>query len=573
MKKLIFVTGGVCSSLGKGIAASSIGALMEARGLSVRMVKIDPYLNVDAGTMSPYQHGEVYVTDDGAETDLDLGNYGRFTNSPLSRANSITTGQVYQAVINKEREGRFLGRTVQVIPHVTDEIKARILAVGKDPDVDITIIEVGGTVGDMESIPFLEAARQLLHEFGRQNAISIHVTLVPAVSGGELKTKPTQHAVKELQEVGIQPDALILRASGHLDEGMRRKIAGFTNVEFEGVISGYDVSHTIYQVPQIYHEQGLDSFILKKMNIESRHADLRPWKEVVRKVVEPKRHVRVGVVGKYMELTDSYKSVWEALYHGGIANDTGVEIIKIDSGRLEGELADIDGVLGTVDGILVPGGFGERGIEGMVRAARWAREHGKPYFGICLGMQIMVIEHARTVLGWAKAHSTEFDPDTACPVVGLLEDQVDVRNYGGTMRLGKSESVLKEGSLIREVYGAEHIWERHRHRYEFNNTYRADFEKSGLGISGLTPDGGLVESCEWPGHPWGLGVQFHPEFKSRPTQASPIFKGFIGACVIANGGKSVPGGAEARPGSTDPREAKAKAKAKAKAGEGHAHRA
>ncbi|HUX37800.1 MAG TPA: CTP synthase [Rectinemataceae bacterium] len=533
MKKLIFVTGGVCSSLGKGIAASSIGALMEARGLNVRMVKVDPYLNVDAGTMSPYQHGEVYVTDDGAETDLDLGNYGRFTNSPLSRANSITTGQVYQAVINKEREGRFLGRTVQVIPHITDEIKSRILAVGKDADVDITIIEIGGTVGDMESIPFLEAARQLIHEYGRQNAVSVHVTLVPALSGGELKTKPTQHAVKELQEVGIQPDALILRASEPLDEGMRRKIAGFTNVEFEGVISGYDVSATIYQVPLIYNEQGLDTFLLKKMNIESRHADLRPWKEVVRKVVEPKRRVKVGVVGKYMELTDSYKSVWEALYHGGIANDTGVEILKIDSGRLEGDNADLQGILDAVDGILVPGGFGERGIEGMVRAARWARENGKPYFGICLGMQIMVIEHARDVLGWANAHSTEFDPDTACPVVGLLEDQVDVRNYGGTMRLGKSESVLREGSLIREVYGSEHIWERHRHRYEFSNSYRGEIEKSGLRISGLTPDGSLVESCEWPGHPWGLGVQFHPEFKSRPTASSPIFKGFIGACVAS----------------------------------------
>ena len=540
MKKLIFVTGGVCSSLGKGIAASSIGALMEARGLSVRMVKIDPYLNVDAGTMSPYQHGEVYVTDDGAETDLDLGNYGRFTNSPLTRANSITTGQVYQAVINKEREGRYLGRTVQVIPHITDEIKSRILAVGKDPDVDITIIEIGGTVGDMESIPFLEAARQLIHEFGRQNAVSVHVTLVPALSGGELKTKPTQHAVKELQEVGIQPDALILRASAPLDEGMRRKIAGFTNVEFEGVISGYDVPATIYQVPLIYNDQGLDTFLLRKMNIESRHADLRPWKEVVRKVAEPKRKVRVGVVGKYMELTDSYKSVWEALYHGGIANDTGVEIIKIDSGKLEGAPGsqdptgrDLDHILDEVDGILVPGGFGERGIEGMVRAARWAREHGKPYFGICLGMQIMVIEHARNVLGWAEAHSTEFEPETSCPVVGLLEDQVDVRNYGGTMRLGKSESILRPGSLIHEVYGSESIWERHRHRYEFSNTYRADIEKSGLKISGLTPDESLVESCEWPGHPWGLGVQFHPEFKSRPTSASPIFKGFIGACVAA----------------------------------------
>jgi CTP synthase len=533
MKKLIFVTGGVCSSLGKGIAASSIGALMESRGLCVRMLKIDPYLNVDAGTMSPYQHGEVYVTDDGAETDLDLGNYGRFTNSPLTRANSITTGQVYQAVINKEREGRFLGRTVQVIPHITDEIKSRILAVGKDPDVDITIIEIGGTVGDMESIPFLEAARQLIHEYGRSNAVSVHVTLVPAVTGGELKTKPTQHAVKELQEVGIQPDALVLRASEPLDEGMRRKIAGFTNVEFEGVISAHDVETTIYQIPLLFNEHGLDTFLLKKMNIESRHADLRAWKEVVRKFVEPKRRVRVGVVGKYMELTDSYKSVWEALYHGAIANAAAVDIVKIDSTPLETENADVGAILGGVDGILVPGGFGERGINGMVRAARWARENKVPYFGICLGMQIMVIEHARNILGWANAHSTEFDPDTSCAVIGLLEDQVDVRNYGGTMRLGKSESVLKEGSLIREVYGSEKILERHRHRYEFSNVYRADIEKSGLRISGLTPDGGLVEACEWPNHPWGIGVQFHPEFKSRPIAPAPLFKGFVGACVKA----------------------------------------
>ncbi|MEI6874257.1 MAG: CTP synthase [Spirochaetota bacterium] len=533
MKKLIFVTGGVCSSLGKGITASSIGALMESRGLTVRMLKIDPYLNVDAGTMSPYQHGEVYVTDDGAETDLDLGNYGRYTNSPLSRANSITTGQVYQAVINKEREGRFLGRTVQVIPHITDEIKSRVLAVGKDPDVDITIIEIGGTVGDMESIPFLEAARQLIHEYGRTNAVSVHVTLVPAVSGGELKTKPTQHAVKELQEVGIQPDALVLRASEPLDEGMRRKIAGFTNVEFEGVVTAHDVKTTIYEIPLIFHDQGLDTFLLRKMNIESRHADLRPWKEVVRKFAEPKVRVRIGVVGKYMELTDSYKSVWESLYHGGIANAAAVEIVKIDSTPLESESADVESILGGVDGILVPGGFGERGINGMVRAARWAREKKLPYFGICLGMQIMVIEHARNVLGWANAHSSEFDPDTTCAVVGLLEDQVDVRNYGGTMRLGRSESVLKEGSLIREVYGSEKILERHRHRYEFSNAYRAEIEKSGLRISGVTPDGGLVEACEWPGHPWGLGVQFHPEFKSRPTSPAPLFKGFIGACVKA----------------------------------------
>lgn len=539
MKKLIFVTGGVCSSLGKGVTASSIGALMEARGLIVRMVKIDPYLNVDAGTMSPYQHGEVYVTDDGAETDLDLGNYGRFTHSPLSKANSITTGQVYQAVINKEREGRYLGRTVQVIPHITDEIKARILAPGKDPDVDVTIVEVGGTVGDMESIPFLEAARQLIHEFGRQNAVTVHVTLIPAVSGGELKTKPSQHAVKELQEVGIQPDALVLRAAQPVEEGMRRKLSGFTNVEFEGIISAHDVRPTIYEIPLLFQDQGLDTFLLRKMGVESRHADLRAWKEVVRKLKEPKATVRIGVVGKYMDLEDSYKSVWEALYHGGIANEAAVKIVKIDSSRLEaaaGEPApDFDAVLGEVDGILVPGGYGQRGTNGMVAAARWARERKVPYFGICLGLQIMVIETARNLLCWADADSSEFNPDSGHPVVSLLEEQVDVKSYGGTQRLGKSESVLKESSLIRSIYGSERILERHRHRYEVSNAYRADLEKSGLKIAALTPDGSLVECMEWAGHPWGLGVQFHPEFKSGPLNPGPLFRSFIGACLAGRG--------------------------------------
>jgi len=531
MKKLLFVTGGVCSSLGKGIAASSIGALMESRGFTVRMVKIDPYLNVDAGTMSPYQHGEVYVTDDGAETDLDLGNYGRFTSAPLSRINSITTGQVYKTVIEKERAGDFLGRTVQVIPHITDEIKRRILAVAESPDVDLTIVEVGGTVGDMESVPFLEAARQLIHEFGKQNAISVHVTLVPSVSGGEIKTKPTQHAVKELQEIGIQPDVVILRSKEALDEGIRRKISSFTNVEFEGVISGYDVP-TIYEVPLVYYKAGLDAYILKKMNVESRHAELSAWKQVVEKVKKPALRVRIGVVGKYMELHDAYKSVWEALGHGGIANNAGVEIVKIDSGRLEAPDANLDEIFADIDGILVPGGFGERGIEGMVQAARYAREHALPYFGICLGMQIMVIEYARDVLGWSDAHSTEFSKTSKHPVVSLLEEQIDVKAYGGTMRLGASESVTKADTAIRRAYGSEHIVERHRHRYEVANVVRGDLTKAGLVISATTPDESLVEACEWPNHRWGLGVQFHPEFKSRPTKAHPIFKAFIAECVV-----------------------------------------
>ena len=531
MKKLVFVTGGVCSSLGKGVTASSIGSLLEARGLSVRMMKIDPYLNVDAGTMNPYQHGEVYVTDDGAETDLDLGNYARFTNAPVARANSITTGQVYQEVIEKERQGRFLGRTVQVIPHITDAIKARIHAVADSPDVDVTIVEVGGTVGDMESIPFLEAARQIIHEEGRQNAVSVHVTLIPRVSGGELKTKPTQHSVKELQEMGIQPDVLVVRCDEPVEEGMRRKIAAFTNVDFEGVISAHDVPVTIYEIPLVFHDQKLDVYLLKRMNIESRHADLRAWKEMVRKFREPKRRVRIGVVGKYMELVDAYKSVWEALHHGGIANDAVVDIVRVDSGDFEGEGADPAKVLADVRGILIPGGFGHRGTSGMVAAVRWAREHKMPCFGICLGMQIMTIEWARTVLGWEDADSSEFQPDSKHPVVSLLEEQLEVKNYGGTMRLGASASVLKEGSKVRDAYGSETIQERHRHRYEFSNAYRADMEGSGLRITGLTPEGALVECVEWPDHPWGVGVQFHPEFKSRPVAPHPLFRAFVKACL------------------------------------------
>ena len=400
----------------------------------------------------------------------------------------------------------------------------------ESPDVDMTIVEIGGTVGDMESVPFLEAARQLIHEFGKQNAISVHVTLVPSVSGGEIKTKPTQHAVKELQEMGIQPDVVILRSKEPLDEGIRRKISSFTNVEFEGVISGYDVS-TIYELPLVYYQSGIDAFILKKMNVESRHAELSAWKQVVEKVKKPAAQVRIGVVGKYMELHDAYKSVWEALGHGGIANNAGVEIVKIDSGSLEGPDAKLDDIFASIDGILVPGGFGERGIEGMIVAARYAREHKLPYFGICLGMQIMVIEYARNVLGWTDAHSTEFSKSSKYPVVALLEEQIDVKAYGGTMRLGASESLTKADTAIRRAYGAEHILERHRHRYEVANAFRKDLEKAGLVIAATTPDDSLVEACEWPNHPWGLGVQFHPEFKSRPTKAHPIFRAFITECA------------------------------------------
>ncbi|HKJ85998.1 MAG TPA: CTP synthase [Spirochaetia bacterium] len=529
MKKYIFVTGGVCSSLGKGIAAASLGSLIELRGLRIRMAKIDPYINVDAGTMSPYQHGEVFVTDDGAETDLDLGNYSRFTSSPLSRANSITTGQVYQEVIQREREGRYLGRTVQVIPHITDRIKQRVLAVGEHPEVDVTIVEVGGTVGDIESVPFLEAARQMIHELGHQNVISVHLTLIPEVAGSELKTKPTQHSVKELRAIGIQPDILLCRAPRALDDDMRRKIALFTNVAFEAVFTASDVGTTIYEIPTMFSRQGLDTVVLDRLGLEYGECDLAEWEHVVEVLRQKDRIVRIAVVGKYIELNDSYKSVDEALYHGGIANDWKVELVKVDSETLEHmeSAEEVAEAFRDIDGILVPGGFGSRGIEGMVRAARHARENDIPYFGICLGLQVMVIEYARTILGLEQADSTEFNPEGPHPVVSLLEEQVDVRNYGGTMRLGASDSHLLAGSTIRDIYGEPVVQERHRHRYEVSNRYRQMLEEAGLLITGVTADHSLVESVQWDNHPWGIGVQFHPEFKSKPTEAHPLFAAFV----------------------------------------------
>jgi len=534
VNKLIFVSGGVCSSLGKGVAASSLGALLESRGFNVRMVKCDPYINVDAGTMSPYQHGEVYVTDDGAETDLDLGNYARFTSGPLSQANSITTGQVYNAVIRKEREGRYLGRCVQVIPHITDEIKARIMAVVKeDADTDIIIVEIGGTVGDIESIPFLEAARQLIHEYGKSNAISVHLTLIPE-AGGELKTKPTQHSVKSMQEQGIQPDVLICRAPIMLDESTSRKIALFTNIENNAVFTSYHLSTTIYEIPLMFYEQKLDQVVLKKLGIDARHADIEPWKAVMKRAASLKEKVRIGIVGKYIELHDAYKSVYEALFHAGLECGVEVELVKIDSARLD-EIESADLILGkeapegALNGILVPGGFGQRGIKGMVRAAAWARENNVPYFGICLGMHIMVIDWARNVLGWEDADSTEFSQNTKKAVVSLLEEQVGVKNYGGTMRLGKYVSVAKPGTKFFAAYGEENVSERHRHRYEFSNQYREEMVQSGLIIGGIYPEEDLVECVEWPDHPWGLGVQFHPEFKSKPTAANPLFRDFVAA--------------------------------------------
>lgn len=530
MNKYIFVTGGVCSSLGKGVAASSLGAILESRGLSVRMIKIDPYINVDAGTMSPYQHGEVFVTDDGAETDLDLGNYERFVSSPLGKENSITTGQIYREVIQKEREGKYLGKTVQVIPHVTDEIKQRICKTGEVPGVDVTIIEIGGTVGDIESIPFLEAARQFIHDFGKKRVLFVHLTLVPTVSGGEFKTKPTQHSAKALLEIGIQPDILLCRSEEPLREELRHKISLFTNVEPEAVISAYNVSTTIYEIPLTFAEQGLDEIVVRKLGIDCKKSDLRPWHEVVNTYVNAKKIIRIGILGKYIELHDSYKSIFEALLHGGIANNVKVELVKIDSEQCE-QSDDIAPYFKDIDGILIPGGFGQRGIEGMIAGVSYARINKIPCFGICLGMQIMVIEYGRSILGYSDANSTEFAPQAEHSLVCLLEEQIDVKAYGGTMRLGKSDTLLRKNTLIHKIYNKDKIAERHRHRYEVSNVYKKELMNKGLIISGVTFDESLVESIEWPDHPWGIGVQFHPEFKSRPISPHVLFISFISACI------------------------------------------
>lgn len=532
MNKYIFFSGGVCSSLGKGVAATSLANLLEHHGLNVRMIKIDPYINVDAGTMSPYQHGEVYVTDDGAETDLDLGNYARFTSAPIEKANSITTGQIYQEVINKERYGRYLGRTVQIIPHITDEIKRRIMNVGKQEGVDVTIIEIGGTVGDIESVPFLEAARQMSSELGKKNVLYIHLTLIPAVGGGELKTKPTQHSVKELLEIGIQPDILICRAPEMLSGEMIRKISLFTNVEKRSVIVGYDLKGTIYGLPMVFRDQKMDEIVLEKLELPAGELDLSSWEKMVDICNNAEKSTKIALVGKYIHLPDSYKSITEALIHGGIANNSRIDIVKIDSEEIENfpEQEFADSFTG-VQGILIPGGFGTRGTLGMIRTAEFARTHGIPLFGICLGMQIMVIEYARNVLGLADADSTEFKPETKNPVISLLEEQVDITQMGGTMRLGKSTSHLNAGTKITAAYGKETVGERHRHRYEFSNSYRKKMTDAGLIFSGFTPDGTLVESVEWSSHPWGVGVQFHPEFKSTPVEPHPLFAAFIEASM------------------------------------------
>ncbi len=537
MSKYIFVTGGVLSSLGKGIAAASIGALLEASGLKVTIQKLDPYINVDPGTLSPFQHGEVFVTDDGAETDLDLGHYERFTHIRTLQGNNFTTGRIYYNVISKERRGDYLGETVQVIPHITDEIKQAIKSVSKD--CDVVLVEIGGTIGDIESLPFLEAIRQMRYDVGRENVLYIHLTLLPFIkTSGELKTKPTQHSVREIRAIGIQPDLLLCRTDRMLTPEAKKKIAIHCNLDGDSVINAIDVD-TIYEVPLSLQAEGLDQQITKKLNLPARQADMAPWQEIVRKIKEPKHEVSIAIVGKYIGLKDAYKSLTEALIHGGIANDCRVTLEWIDSEEVE--VHGPDRYLSDVDGILVPGGFGYRGIEGKISSITYAREKKIPYFGICLGMQCAVIEFARNVCG-LKANSSEFDINTPAPVIYLMEKWFDFRknrleerneltHKGGTMRLGAYPCLLEKESLAFAAYGENELSERHRHRYEFNNSFRDTIRSHGMKISGTSPDGELVEIIELTNHPWFLGCQFHPEFKSRPTEPHPLFRAFIGAAL------------------------------------------
>ena len=536
MTKYIFVTGGVVSSLGKGIAAASLAAILETRGLKISMLKLDPYINVDPGTMSPFQHGEVFVTEDGAETDLDLGHYERFVNAKMGRRNNFTTGQIYESVIKKERRGDYLGGTVQVIPHITDEIKHFIRRGAADAEV--AIVEIGGTVGDIESLPFLEAIRQMGIEIGRNNVCYIHLTLVPYIaSAGEIKTKPTQHSVKELREIGIQPDVLLCRADRPLPSDERRKIALFTNVQVEAVISAVDID-SIYKIPGMLHAQNLDEIVCRKLELAPPPADLSEWDTLVYALEHPSKAVNVALVGKYVDLTESYKSLSEALIHAGIHTGARIKINYVDSESIE---KNGIGCLADMDAILVPGGFGKRGVEGKIKAIRHARENRLPYLGICLGMQLAVIEYARHVVGLEGAHSTEFDPDTPHPVIALITEwqerdgRVEHRDahsdLGGTMRLGGQECLLRSGSEVREVYGTERIIERHRHRYEVNNHYLPRLEQAGLSVSGVSVKDGLCEMVELPSHPWFVGCQFHPEFTSTPRGGHPLFNAFIRAAL------------------------------------------
>jgi len=526
--KYIFITGGVVSSLGKGLTAAALGALLEQRRLTTRIQKFDPYLNVDPGTMSPFQHGEVYVLDDGAETDLDLGHYERFTSGKLSQFNNLTSGQIYESVIRKERRGEYLGKTVQVIPHVTNEIKERIHAAGEG--VNVLITEIGGTIGDIEGLPFTEAMRQFASEVGKANVLFIHMTLLPSLkAAGELKTKPTQQSVAKLREIGIQPDILICRTEQTITEEIREKLSLFCSVPKEAVIEELDVAHSIYELPHMLKKEGLDTLVTQFLGLDAPPPKLDEWEEVVHRLLNPKHKVRVGMVGKYMDLQDSYLSVNESIVHGGIRNDCEVEVLHIDAEDIERDGPDAH--LAELDGILVPGGFGDRGTEGKIISSKYARENSIPYLGLCLGMQIAVIDFARNVLGLEGANSTEFDSDSPNPVIHIMAEQVGIKDKGATMRLGACPCLLTKGSLAHQSYGREEVSERHRHRYEFNNDYRDQLSEAGLLISGINPEKDLVEIVEVKGHPWFVGVQFHPEFQSKPNQAHPLFASFIEAAL------------------------------------------
>ncbi|MEW6277430.1 MAG: CTP synthase [Candidatus Eremiobacterota bacterium] len=538
--RYIFVTGGVVSSIGKGIVAASLGTLMKARGFSVTIQKLDPYINVDAGTMNPYQHGEVYVTDDGAETDLDLGHYERYIDEGLGKDNNVTTGKVYGAVIEKERKGDYLGDTVRVIPHITDQIKSTILKVSRESNADVAIVEVGGTVGDIEGLPFLEAIRQFKYDVGPERVLYVHVTLVPHIgAAGELKTKPTQHSVKELRAIGIQPDVIICRTEKNLSDDMIAKISLYTDVPRDSVFASRDVS-TIYDVPLRLEKQGLGDLVVRRFNLSQAPPDLEEWKAMVRKLKKPAENVRISVVGKYIELKDAYLSIAEALQHAGVANDAGVEIMRVDASALEAGDEEAEAVLRSSHGILVPGGFGARGIEGKIKAIEYARTKKIPYLGICYGMQWAVVEFARNVLGWREAHSTEVEPDCPYPVIHEMIEQTRVKHKGGTMRLGAYACRLRKKTKAAAAYQAESVHERHRHRFEFNNKFRMDLEDAGLTISGINPDRDLVEIVELKEHPWFVACQFHPEFRSRPLRAHPLFRDFVAAGLHLNRAGTIP---------------------------------
>lgn len=532
--KYIFVTGGVVSSLGKGITAASLGRLLKSRGYRVTIQKFDPYINIDPGTMSPYQHGEVFVTDDGAETDLDLGHYERFIDINLSKNSNTTTGKIYQSVINKERRGDYLGGTVQVIPHITNEIKERVFRVGQQDNADFVITEIGGTVGDIESLPFLEAIRQVKKDVGKNDVLYIHVTLVPYISAaGELKTKPTQHSVKELRSIGISPDIIVCRSEKPISKEMREKMAMFCDVDPDAVIQNL-TARSIYEVPMLMEEQGLDTIVLRKLEMEDKPKDMQGWHDMVARILKKyDKKVTIAVVGKYVALQDAYISITESLRHAAVANEAELDIHWVNAEEIEADDTDMAKVMGGVDGILVPGGFGNRGIEGKIKAIQYAREHKIPFFGICLGMQCAVIEFARHVCGMADANSSEFNPNSTHPVIDLMPEQLDVEDLGGTMRLGLYPCKVYPDTLTSKAYNAELIYERHRHRYEFNNAFREEIVGKGLVLGGTLPNGRLVEIVELPEseHPWFLGAQFHPEFKSRPTNPHPLFREFVGAAV------------------------------------------